>query len=84
LTDSLVTGQQRFWNVGCHLRSRAADLHAHDNSAGIVSALVLAETSAEPVLLATVGALEGLVMSVEAAVPKLEVFLVLAQVVAAG
>ena len=63
------------WNVDRHLRSHVAGHDAHDNSAGAVSALVLAEVVAAAELLATVGALERLVMSVERTVVALEVFL---------
>lgn len=62
-------------NVDCHLRCHVAGHDAHDNSAGTVSALVLAEVVAAAELLATVGALEGLVMSVKRAVVALEVLL---------
>lgn len=48
---------------------------AHDHGAGTVSALVLAEVVRAGELLTAVGALEGLVMSVERAVVTLEVFL---------
>jgi hypothetical protein len=63
------------WNVDCHLGGHVGSHDAHDNSAGTVSALVLAEVVAAAELLAAVGALEGLVVSVEGAVVTLEVLL---------
>jgi len=62
-------------NVDCHLGSHVSCHDAHDNSAGTVSTLVLAEVIATAELLATVGALEGLVVGVKRAVVTLEVFL---------
>jgi hypothetical protein len=63
------------WNIDCHLGSHIGCHDAHDNSAGTVSTLVLAEVVTAAELLATVSALEGLVVGVKGAVVTLEVFL---------
>lgn len=62
-------------NVDCHLRGHVVGHDSHDNSAGAVGALVLAEVVATAELLATVGALERLVVGVKGAVVALEVLL---------
>jgi hypothetical protein len=49
--------------------------NTHDNGAGSMSALVLGEVVAAGKLLAAIGALKGLLMSVERAVVALEMFL---------
>jgi hypothetical protein len=59
----------------CGIDAGIAGQDAHDNSAGTVSALVLVHVVAAAELLATVGALEGLIVSVERVVVTLEVLL---------
>jgi len=58
-----------------HVRLSRLSEDAHNHGAGTVSALVLAEVVGARELLATVGALERLVVGVERAVVTLEVFL---------
>jgi hypothetical protein len=58
-----------------HVRLSRLSEDTHDHGAGAVSALVLAEVVRARELLATVGALERLVVSVEGTVVTLEVFL---------
>lgn len=62
-------------DVDGHLGSHVVGHDAHDDGAGTVSALVLAEVVAAAELLATVGALKGLLTGVERAVVALEVLL---------
>lgn len=62
-------------NVDSHLGGHVTGHDAHDDSAGTVGALVLAEVVAAAELLATVGALERLVVSVKRAVVTLQVLL---------
>lgn len=62
-------------DVDGHLRGHVVGDDTHDNCASAVSALVLAEVVATAELLATVGALERLLVGVERAVVALKVLL---------